>query len=297
MFKDIDIFVAVAQAIWNGQDAYKIHGVEAFYPLPFYLLFLPLAWLPLPVVHVLWSTISALVLVAVLRQRALITALSSQALLTFLLGQVDLVMMGLYALVRSSATGGGIALAFMVLKPQIVFLLTPFMLVRWWKTNRREIVWFLVLIGILTAASFLAQPDWVGSLAARSGERMRAAVSSSLWGLLSFLPMPWWLIVAGMIALSLVVWAWRTRKIDVVETVGLFISPFIFAYNLMPLYVMFRQKRVLAVVAALSWIGFGIAAMQSNDRGSALVAVFVLLLFALELPRSQPRAKRAEGET
>ena len=58
MFKDIDIFIAAAQAIWNGQDPYHIAGVEAFYPLPFYFLFLPFAWLPLQVTHILWAGIS-----------------------------------------------------------------------------------------------------------------------------------------------------------------------------------------------------------------------------------------------
>src|SRR5438132_8609555 len=98
MWKDIDIFIAAAQAIWNGQDPYHLAGVEAFYPLPFYFLFLPFAWLPLEVTHVLWAGISGIVLVALTRKRALFIMLSSQAILTFLLGQVDIVMMALYVL-------------------------------------------------------------------------------------------------------------------------------------------------------------------------------------------------------
>lgn len=281
MFKDIDIFIAAAQAIWNGQDPYHLAGVEAFYPLPFYFLFLPLAWLPLQVTHVLWAGISGMVLVALTRRRALLIMLSSQAILTFLLGQVDIVMTALYVLTLGSV-GGGIALAFLILKPQLVLLLAPYLLWRWWRTARRQLVWFGGISAVFFLGSFIAQPDWVFALLGRSGERMRGAVSSSMWGLLSFLPVPWWWIVGGGIALGLVVWAWRTKKTDAVESAGLFLSPFVFAYNLMPLYTMFRKTWVLLTMAALSWIGFYIADLQSNDRASALVTVFVLLLFIRE---------------
>lgn len=280
MWKDIDIFIAAAQAIWNGQDPYHLAGVEAFYPLPFYFLFLPLAWLPTEVAHILWAVISLVILVLLFRRRALIVMLSAQVVLTFLLGQVDIVMMALYLLVATGAAGGGIALAFLFLKPQLVLLLTPYLLWRWLQTRSRELLWFVSLVAVLFLASFLAQPDWVVSLLSRSGERMRAAVSSSLWGLLSFLPSPLWLLSGAVIALGLVVWAWRTKKTDIVESVGLFISPFVFAYNLTPLYVMFRQTWVLIALAVLSWIGFFIADLQSNDRASALVTVLALgLLF------------------
>lgn len=281
MFKDIDIFIIAAQAIWNGQDPYHIAGVEVFYPLPFYFLFLPFAWLPRDVTHVLFSLLSGIVLVGLLRRRALIVMLSSQVVLTFLLGQVDILMMALYVLTRS-AVGGGIALAFLLLKPQIVLLLAPFLLWRWLRTDRKQILWFGGIVAVLFLASFLAQPDWIFSLLSRSGERMRAPVSSSLWGLLSFLPSYLWLASGALISFILIIWAWRVRKIDQVETVGLFISPFIFAYNLMPLYVMFRRAWILIAMVVISWLGFFIADAQSNDRASALVAVFALILFFRE---------------
>lgn len=294
MFKDIDIFIAAAQAIWNGQDPYRIPGVEVFYPLPFYFLFLPLAWLPREVTHVLWSVVSGVVLVALLRRRALIVILSSQALLTILLGQVDIVMLALYVLARSAVGGGGIALAFMALKPQLVLLLAPFLLWQWWNARRRQVVWFAAILGALLLGSLLAQPDWVFLLLARSGERMRAAVSSSLWGLLSWLPAPFWFISGGVIALALIVWAWRSQKTDIVETVGLFVSPFVFAYNLMPLYAMSKRPLILAAMAALSWLGFYIADLQSNDRASALTTVLVLLLFWREWRAGSWMLRRAK---
>ncbi|MBI4675639.1 MAG: DUF2029 domain-containing protein [Chloroflexi bacterium] len=295
MFKDIDIFVAAAQAIWNGQDPYRLAGMEAFYPLPFYFLFLPFAWLPLPVVHALWSGMSGIVFVAILKRRALPAMLSAQALLTFLLGQVDIVMMGLYAMIQSGGKRGGIALAFLVLKPHIVLLLAPFLLWRWWQTNRRQLWWFLAVGSVLALASFILQPNWAFSLLARSGERMRVSISSSLWGMLSFLPAPVWFGVVVLIAVALIVWVWRWKNVDAVETLGLFLSPFIFAYNYIPLYTMFKSSRVLLAMAALSWFGFWIADMQSNDRASALVAVFAIILFARQWLRERHSQKPDEG--
>ncbi len=80
---------------------------------------------------------------------------------------------------------------------------------------------------------------------------------------------------------------------DAVETVGLLSSPFIFAYNLMPLYVMFRRMRVLLAMAALSWLGFAIAALESNDRASALVALFALAVIFFNKDSAPGKASAA----
>ncbi len=115
---------------------------------------------------------------------------------------------------------------------------------------------------------------------------MRGAKSSSLWGLLSFLPDPLWLISASLLTLALVIWSWRRADLDLVTTVGLFISPFIFSYNLMPLFLLIRESRLLIGLTALSWIAFGIAALQENDRASALLTLAVLT--ALTIQKSKP---------
>jgi hypothetical protein len=149
-------------------------------------------------------------------------------------GQAAIMMLGLFALLRS-ASAGGIALAFMVLKPQLVLLLAPWMLWQWWRRDRRQIVWFLVVICGLLIASFIVQPDWVARFFARSGGHTRAAISSSLRGLLAFLPASIWLPSVAFVAAIAVVWAWRKNDFDIVAAVGLLVSPFIFSYNLLPL--------------------------------------------------------------
>ena len=70
----------------------------------------------------------------------LIVMLSSQVVLTLLLGQVDIVMMELYLLIRRGVAGGGIALAFLGITPQLVLWLAPFLIWHWWNNRRRELV-------------------------------------------------------------------------------------------------------------------------------------------------------------
>ncbi len=281
LFKDIDIFISAARAILQGQDPYSLPNTEVFYPLPFYFLFMPFAGLPLPFVHLFWSALQAVIFVVILRRRTLALVLSMPVLIIFIFGQVDILTLGLFSLLRAGVAGG-VALAFLVLKPQLVLLLAPWQLWQWWQRDRRQLVWFLTLIGVILLLSFIVQPDWVARLLARSGERVRAAKSSSLWGLLSFLPPPVWIASAALLALAAVIWAWRSKDFDIVTAVGLFISPFIFSYNLMPLTLMLRKSRLLLGWTVLSWVTFGIAAWDSSDRASGLLTVAVLAVLFIQ---------------
>jgi hypothetical protein len=281
MFKDIDIFLLAAQAIVQGRDPYSIPNLEVFYPLPFYFLFIPLTALPLDAVHVLWTILNAVVLVAILRRRALPVFISAPVFLTFLLGQVDILMMALFAKVRSGI-GAGIGLAFLVLKPQLVVLVTPWLMWRWWRKQPRQLIWFLALVSIILLGSWFVQPDWAERLLARSGERTRAAISSSVWGLLAFLPATMWLPVSALVVVALVVWAWRKNNFDIVAAIGMLISPYIFSYNLTPLLVAVRRPVALIAWTILSWAAFAIAAWQSNDRAAA--GLSCLVLFELVRP-------------
>ena len=296
LFKDIDIFWYAAQAILQGRDPYSIPSLEVFYPLPFYFLFVPLVALSLPVVHVVWTVLQAVILVALLRRRALFVALSMPVLLTFILGQVDMVTTGLVVPLRSGI-GGGVALAFLVLKPQLVLLLAPWMLWQWWQRDRRQIVWFLFVFGSLVLLSFIVQPDWVGQMLARSGERTRAGVSSSLWGMLAFLPSSIWLPCAAIICALLVIWAWRKNDFDVVAVVGLLVSPFIFSYNLLPLLAVIRKPIFLIGFTILSWVTFAISAWQSNDRASALITLWALAVLYLQREKAAPATVQSRGES
>ncbi len=276
MFKDIDIFLQAATIILQGRDPYSIPNLEVFYPLPFYFLFIPFVGLPVPIAYALWSGIQALILIAVLRFRAVFVLLSMPILLTFLLGQSDILMLGLFTFLRTGVGGAGIALAFLVLKPQLVLLLAPWQLWHWLWHDRRQLVWFGIVLGVLVLASFVVQPDWIARMLARSGERTRAAISSSVWGLLAILPAAVWLPITALVVAGLVIWTWRTNDFDLITTAGLFASPFIFSYNLLPLFVLVRHRFMLIGLVLLSWFAFVASAVQLNDRTAALMTVLVL---------------------
>lgn len=275
-FKDIDIFLQAASAVLQGRDPYAIPNLEVFYPLPFYFIFIPLVALPLPVVHALWTALQAVILVALLRQRALIAIFAVPVFLSLLLGQVDVILLGLFKLLQIGI-GGGIALAFLVLKPQLVLLLAPWMLWQWSRHDRRQIMWFGLVFGTLVIGSLLVQPDWPMHMLARSGERTRAAISSSLWGLLSVLPPSWWLVAGALASGAAVVWSWRKSDVNWTMATGLLISPYIFSYNLVPLLAILHERRWLVAFTVLSWVAFAMAAWQSNDRASASLTVMTLV--------------------
>lgn len=285
-FKDIDIFLQAAAAILQGNDPYSIPNLEVFYPLPFYFLFIPIVGVPVPAVYVLWTALSAIILVAILRQRAAVAALSMPVLLTFLLGQVDIIMMALFAALRSTVVAG-IALAFLVLKPQLVLLIAPWMFWRWWRNDRRQILWFALVIGAIVVLSFIIQPDWLLRFFARSGERTRASISSSIWGLLAFLPSSLWLPITAIVVALIVIWVWRKDNFDLITATNFLVSPFIFSYNLTPLFVTIRRRMILIGLTVLSWITFTIAAWQANDRADAFITLAILAVLIMEKRRVQ----------
>jgi hypothetical protein len=291
-FKDIDIFLQAVAAILQGYDPYAIPDLEVFYPLPFYFLFIPLVGVPVPAVYGLWTALSIIILVAILRQRAPIAALSMPVLLTLLLGQVDLVMMALFSALRSSVVAG-IALAFLVLKPQLVLLIAPWLLWRWWRNDRRQILWFTLVIGVIIALSFIIQPDWLWRFFARSGERTRASISSSIWGLFAFLPSSLWLPITALVVALIVIWVWRQDNFNLIAATNFLVSPFIFSYNLTPLFVVIRRPSILIGLTALSWITFTIAAWQSNDRADAFITLAILVVLLVEKRRIRKSSSEA----
>jgi hypothetical protein len=104
--------------------------------------------------------------------------------------------------------------------------------------------------------------------------------------LTAFLPSALWLPVTALVVAALVVWAWRKNEFDLVATVGLLASPFIFSYNLMPLFLMVRRPAFLLGLTILSWVAFGISAFVLNDRAAACLTIFALVVLARQSKRS-----------
>jgi len=196
---------------------------------PFYTVFLiaPLAFLPYAWAEAIWLTLLEFALIggvigtaALLRWRAPLLAFTAVWAILFyhsaraiLLGQfavivyalIVAVLLALYA--RRDATAG-VLLALTTVKPQMVFLLVPLLLL--WAAARqrwRVVAGFIAAMAILCGASFIAVPGWAGDFAAQV---MRypsyTAIGSPVWVVTRyFIPA---LGAPGEIALSVVLVAW-----------------------------------------------------------------------------------------
>lgn len=274
-FSDFTVFWSAAQAMLYGRDPYSLPGV--YYPLPTFFLFLPLAALPLSVAEVVWTVVELLVLVAVLRRRALLVLLFMPVFLSLLMGQTVIPLLAAFALLRSGVEEG-VALALLLLKPQLVALVAPWKICQWWKTDRTQIVRFLVVSAALAAGAFVMQPDWVARWLTVSGERMRAAISPSVWGVLSFLPRPLWLVSAGLVTLVVVVFALRARNVDLVLAASMLVNPVLISYDQALFTPMVGGVRTWVLLTLLSWVAFGISALQLNERAAILTTIAVIVL-------------------
>lgn len=278
-FNDFDVFYRAAQAVMNGQDPYSVFGV--YHPYPFFILFLPLAALPLEIAHVVWTLIELVIFVAIVRRRALFAMLFLPVILAFLMGQIVMPMLAMFALLRLQKLQG-VALAWLCLKPQLIGLMLPFVFWRMWKNERRGFLWFGGIWFALLSASFLLQPDWVQRWLAVSGERLRAPFAPSVWGALSFLPTPVWLALAGAATIGLVVWAYRSQDFDILSIVNLLVNPVIVSYDLTLLTLFIKSWRMWVVLTILSWLAF---ALPSADlwlgEGPTAVVTLAALVYVI----------------
>lgn len=281
-FNDFDVFWRAAKALVQGSDPYALPGV--YYPLPTFFLFIPFVAVPLPWARGIWTVIEFLIFVTVLRQRALFVVLFMPVFLAFLMGQTVIPLLGVFVLLRSGLYGG-LAMALLMLKPQLVIFVMPWLLWRWWQTDRQQIAWFGLTVMGMAIVAFAVQPDWISRWLAVSGERVRAPISPSVWGVLSFLPAPLWIVSAGLVTVGAFIWAWHKSNLDLLVAVGMLVNPILISYDLTFLTVMIRSWYFGLAMTLLSWFCFAMSAWQLNERAFVLVTLAVIFRLLKQVPR------------
>jgi hypothetical protein len=214
-----------------------------FYSYPFYTVFFvtPLAFLPYAWAEAIWLTLLQIVLLAsfagttrVVEWRmppALFVFTSVWAILFYygaraiILGQLAVIVYAFVVVVLLALRArrdvlAGVCLACATIKPQIVFLLVPLVIL--WAVARRR--WRLVAgaggaMLVLCGASFIALPSWLGDFIA---ELMRypsyAPIGSPVW-IVTRHYFPWLgapteiALTAALIVWMLISW-WRLRRDD-----------------------------------------------------------------------------------
>ena len=180
-----EVTLEIQQGMY-GRAAREDEDQVAFaYPLYVALLVLPFSFFPYPQAQALWMSFLVLLTLAavmiVLRtidwrpSPVGLVAISIWFLLFYptarsvLLGQFSIVVLALLALVLWATQRGhpilaGCCLALTTIKPQMVFLLVPFLLLtalRW--KNYKAVVAFFALMGILLLISSFVLPTWLPS--------------------------------------------------------------------------------------------------------------------------------------
>ncbi|NWG16360.1 MAG: DUF2029 domain-containing protein [Chloroflexi bacterium] len=187
------------RAVVQGED-------PGYFAYPFYTVFLvwPLVYLPYAWASAAWMALlaasligSLLLLLNLLRWQPsapLLAALALWALFFYfsarglILGQpgtlvVFLEILAIWGLARGQNRLAGAALALSTLKPQMGFLMVPFLLLWGWRARRRSfLAAFAVVFGAALLASFIFLPSWLGDwLAQLSLYPSYTALGSPVW--------------------------------------------------------------------------------------------------------------------
>ncbi|HUS69413.1 MAG TPA: glycosyltransferase family 87 protein [Anaerolineae bacterium] len=169
-----------------GRPAREGEDQVAFaYPLYVCFILVPFALLPYPVAQAFWSSALILTMLAALIillrtldwqpsplgliGLALWTVLFYPTARSVILGQISIVVLAfvalaLWALKRGHGVLAGCLLALSTIKPQLIFLIVPFLLlmtVRW--RNYRAVSAFLSVMALLLAVTSMALPGWIRS--------------------------------------------------------------------------------------------------------------------------------------
>jgi hypothetical protein len=212
-----------------------------YFAYPFYTVILvgPLALLPYPWAEAIWLALLEVCLVGAFLLLIDLFGWSPPRWLLILglawaivfypaarglfLGQPGIVVyfleaLAVWALFKRQDTLAGIALALSTIKPQMGFLIVPFLLLWGLRSRRgRFVVSFAAMWGGLMAVSFVLQPSWFGDWLTQLRQYPEyTAIGSPVWVVthvyLPFLGQPGEIAIT-ILLIGLMVWAWwRTLR-------------------------------------------------------------------------------------
>lgn len=280
MLFDFQVLYAAGQALLAGQSPY---GVEYFfYPLPAAYFFALWALLPYPISLALWWLASAVVLVVVARRAAWMWFLFPPVIANFLTGQVDLFILGLWAL---ALRGSAAALALVTLKPQLGLVIVPYMLWRW-RYERQRLAIFCATVVLIYGLPTAVWPGWIGEWLRHTRPLDYAmSVAPTLFGMYSL--GSWTLPLVVLLAVFILWLVWK-RGSDAVNCAGLLVNPVIHPYDFaLMVGPAWRWRTLLA-----GWIGWLVFLVTGDARYYVIVPIVglweVLRFQADSARRAQP---------
>ncbi|GAB4582052.1 MAG: hypothetical protein Fur0022_48050 [Anaerolineales bacterium] len=256
--------------IWLTRRAAEPYSVvNAYYPPPMMLVLRVIGLLPGGIAYYAWTTINLLLLVYMLKRRALLYIFYMPTLFHLATGQLDIFLLWLSTFLKKQDWKTILAGVIITFKPQVAFILLPWHLLQWtWKTR---LIWAASTISVW-GYYFLVRPDWYTQWLSNTPGMVHheASATPSLFSLF-----PFWISV--LIALVLLVFVWfRLDEKSAIAT-GVFATPFGKTYDA----VLLLRSEIVWWIIPLSWLGLFVSLYLNHPWPQAVVTglVFVLALW------------------
>lgn len=196
--KDFFVFWQIAQGILKGLPLYSIP--ESLYPPATLFFFAPLGLLPFQIAFALWTGLNVILVIQAAKQfnekKSYMWFFYTPTIFTLLTGQIDILFLWLASLMLIKNRKVNIACAILItLKPQIAFIVLPWILFNWIKRDRKAFLLWIAGCAILHSFPLLVDPlvyqKWFDSMRMYSSQRL--LLSPGLFTLTNF-SIPVWLI-------------------------------------------------------------------------------------------------------
>jgi hypothetical protein len=254
MNADFGIIWSIGNTVFKGLNPYSVPN--SYYPPAASYLFVVFGIFPKWLAFIFLTTANIGVLLKFkiskkIPHPSLLWILYAPVFYALGVGQIDLLFLGLSLFLNRRDWKAIVAASLITLKPQIAFIILPWTLFQWIKTDKRYVAIWLFSIATLHLAPLFIDShiysDWFLSLSFAKKEYMSTA--PSLFSLTSFLNIPW--IVLIPVALALVITGLNSEKYVSWASQSLCL-PFGYWYNLM----IFTGRVPVKVLLPMSWIAF-----------------------------------------
>ena len=205
---DFSLFWQIGQTVLMGGNPYSI--AVSWYPPITSLVFAVFGLLPFVPSYAIWTGMNIVLCLSSFRRLSLKRPVWSwlffgPIVFNILTGQVDLFFMWLAVFLPEGGWKAVSAAVLITMKPQIALIVLPWFLVRWLKSNRRLIIWWIAATLVFQLLPLLYSPTiyqgWIAALQSVSG--MKSIVSSGIFSLTAF-GFPIWL--AAVFAIPIAIW-------------------------------------------------------------------------------------------
>jgi hypothetical protein len=165
--RDLLYFIEIAKGVVAGLPPYSTFG--SYYPPLTTLLLAPLAFLPTVPTYLAWTLANLAFLVHLGRgRRALAWAAFTPVLFTVFMGNMDLAAVWIAQWLNRKDWKSVAAAVIITLKPQMAFILLPYWLLKWLRTDRVRLAWFAAISITAHALPLLFRPtifsEWIAAV-------------------------------------------------------------------------------------------------------------------------------------